>query len=106
MIINGLDDKLREVVAGLNQAETVRREKYGYGYSESVHKWHLRPGRKYYKINVGTSGAFLVEKETGELFNIKAYGVADRNKKRKADIGNIFTVDPTELHSRRYNYLR
>ena len=29
-----------------------------------------------------------------------------KNKKQKADIGNIATVDPTWLHSKRFNYLR
>lgn len=52
------------------------------------------------------SGAFLCDLETGELYNIKAYGVPDYNKKVKADIGNIATVDPKELHQRRWNYLR
>ena len=53
-----------------------------------------------------TSGAFLVEKTTGEIYNIKAYGVPDHNKKAKANLGNITTVDPAVLHSKRYNYLR
>ena len=95
MNINGLDEALKRVLAGLNEIT-----------SDPNNIWHLKPGRKYYKLNCGTSGAVLVEKDSGELFNIKAYGVADRNKKRKADIGNILTCDPAELHSRRWNYHR
>ena len=57
-------------------------------------------------IDIGTSGAYLVEKTTGELFNIKAYGVADRNKKAKADIGSVWNVNPAELLRKRFNYLR
>lgn len=64
------------------------------------------PRRKFIAIDIGSSGAFLVERTTGELFNIKAYGVPDRNKKRKADIGNVATVDGAALLSKRYNYLR
>jgi hypothetical protein len=48
----------------------------------------------------------MVERSTGELFNIRGYGKIDRNKKAKADIGNIQTVDPRELLSKRWNYLR
>lgn len=62
--------------------------------------------RKYIAIDVGTSGAWLVEAESGEIFNIKGYGVPDRNKKRKADIGNILTVGPLTMLAKRYQYLR
>lgn len=48
----------------------------------------------------------MVDRNTGEIFNIKAYGVPDRNKKIKADIGNVRTVDPEKMHSLRWNYLR
>ena len=61
---------------------------------------------KFIAIDIGLSGAYLVEKATGELYNIKAYGVPDRNKKVKADIGNVFTVNATELLNKRWNYLR
>ena len=62
-------------------------------------------GRKFLYIDIGHSGAFLVEKKTGELYNIKAYGQADYNKKRKADLGNVFTADPVKVFRNRYNYL-
>lgn len=62
--------------------------------------------RKFVVIDIGTSGAYMVERATGELFNIKGYGVPDRNKKRKADLGNVTTANGAELLKRRYNYLR
>lgn len=65
-----------------------------------------RVGRKFAHVNVGTSGAWMVEVATGEIYNIQGYGKPDYNKKRKADIGNVFTVDAREMHKRRYNYLR
>jgi len=49
---------------------------------------------------------YLKTEHTGEIFNIKAYGQVDKNKKLKADIGNLETVDPEDMHRRRYNYLR
>ena len=35
----------------------------------------IKDGRKYTKIDVGTSGRFMVVNATGEIFGIKAYGV-------------------------------
>jgi len=65
-----------------------------------------KEGKKFVYLDCGTSGAFLIEKTTGELFNIKGYGVPDYNKKQKANIGNVATVEPETLHRQRYNYLR
>lgn len=39
--------------------------------------------RKYVALDSGTSGAFLLDKSTGDIFNIKAYGVP------KSKVGNI-----------------
>ncbi len=70
------------------------------------HTWHWKPRKKFYAVDEGSSGYFLIERETGEIFNIKGYGVADRNKKVKANLGNIFTADARMLYEKRYNYLR
>lgn len=43
----------------------------------------VKERRKYVALDSGTSGAFLVDKNTGDIFNIKAYGVP------KARVGNI-----------------
>lgn len=92
------------VIAGLNEAEQSRHTALGYcGFAPD--KWHLKPRAKYRAIDCGTSGAFLVD-AAGELYNISGYGRPDMNKKRKANLGNIATVDPDWLHSKRYNYLR
>lgn len=65
-----------------------------------------RVGTKFIYIDFGGSGAYLVEKTTGEIYNIaSAYGVPDKNKKVKADLGNIFTADPQFVYERRWNYL-
>ena len=58
-----------------------------------------------YKLEAA-SGCFLIELGTGELYNIKGYGVPDYNKKKKSDIGNVFTVDAAWLYGKRWNYLR
>jgi len=99
---------IQELVDGLNEIESARpyalHMKSMGGWWD---QWHIKKeGRKFIYLNCGSSGAFLIEKATGELYNIKGYGVPDYNKKQKADIGNLETVDPAILHTKRYNYLR
>lgn len=70
-----------------------------------------KKGRKFLYLDFaqphgGYSGGWLVEAETGEIFNIKGYGVPDYNKKKKANLGNVSTADPARVHAGRWNYLR
>ena len=50
---------------------------------------HIKPGKKYTKVDVGRSGKFMVVNETGEIFGIKAYGVIHRGHA----YGTLETVD-------------
>ena len=104
MVSTELNERLNQVVAQLNGLEAARHALNGYTHAPDVVRWSERT--KYCAIDIGSSGAWLVDKESGELFNIKAYGVADQNKKRKANLGNIYTCDVAVLHTKRYNYLR
>lgn len=98
-------NRINEIVAALNVIEAERHLAAGYSHKPDLVTSKVRS--KFVAIDFGYSGAFLVEKSTGELYNIKSkYGVPDYNKKQKANLGNIFTVDPRQLHSRRWNYLR
>ena len=90
---------INELLDALNAIEAAKNDVF-------PRLWTAKTRTKFTAIDIGTSGAFLVEKATGELFNIKGYGVPDRNKKRKADIGNLATVDPAYLHAHQFNYLR
>ena len=36
---------------------------------------YVKPGRKYTKVDVGSSGKYMVENATGRIYGIKAYGV-------------------------------
>lgn len=75
----------------------------GRGYDN----FHVKKvGTKFLYIDCGGSGCFLVELATGELFNIKAYGVPNYNKHTKAPLGNVRNVDATWLLEHRWNYLR
>ncbi len=97
---------IERVLTGLNACQLEKDTQQGF---QNIDKWHVnekRKGKKFLYLDCGSSGAFLIEKETGELFNIKGYGVPDYNKKKKADIGNITTVNPETLLTKRWNYLR
>jgi len=39
----------------------------------------VKPGRKYTKVDIGTSGYFMVD-ENGNIFGIKGYGVVNKKK--------------------------
>lgn len=98
-------DHINRVIDGLNAVE----QEYLLGIDMNgniYNKWYMNERSKYVAIDCGNSGAFLVDKLSGELFNIKGYGVPDKNKKIKANLGNITTVNPRVLHSKRWNYLR
>ena len=41
-------------------------------------KAHIHIGPKYTRVDVGTSGKYMVVNATGEIFGIKAYGVIHR----------------------------
>ena len=107
-------NKIKEIIEDLNRAEKERLIKDGFtnsaffdekGELTQEHKWYFKEKRKYFYLDCGSSGAFLVDRE-GEIFNIKSYGTADKNKKLKADLGNINNVDVLELHKKRWNYLK
>lgn len=100
-------NELVSILSGIEQREHAKK------WQTPAERWCWKDCAKYVHINtrrhtdtVGHSGAFLVDKQTGELYNIKSYGVPDHNKKAKSDIGNVFTVDPEFLWSKRHNYLR
>ena len=68
--------------AALVEREQVARLKAEYpdypadmvGHDTAV---NVVPGRKYTKVDVGTSGKFMVD-EAGNIFGIKGYGVIHR----------------------------
>ncbi len=102
-----LFEHVTRVAAGLNDAEKHVNEARGFKIYDT---WHVsREGQRFVYLDCGGSGAFLVEKATGELYNIKGYGVADHNKKKKADLGNVAEYllpgQYLSLLARRYNYL-
>lgn len=49
----------------------------------------IKDGKKYIKVDQGDSGKYMIVKETGEIFGIKAYGVIHRGHK----FGTLDTID-------------
>lgn len=93
-----------QLVGDLNEIE--KRTHAALGYAQPADFWHIRERVKFDTIDCGPSGAFLVEKATGELYHISGYGRPDYKKKQKADLGNVMTADPETVHAKRWNYLR
>lgn len=48
----------------------------------------IKPGKKYTKINVGSSGKFMFNSEDCHLYFIKGYGVIDKKK----DFGSLLLI--------------
>lgn len=116
-----LNDYLMIVKEKLNYYESERLRQEGYtnecffnsnGSLTDSHKITLKEKKKYFYLDFGTSGAFMVLKEDiktkyyefkkGNVFNIKAYGTPNFNK----CYGVIFDLDIKKLHSLRYDYRR
>jgi len=89
-------ERLREV---LNQWHKAHRTDWATGYRTSNLEWkanfdtheekHAHIGAKYVRLDTGTSGAWMLEISTGNIFGIKGYGQVDRAK----CAGNI--LDPS-----------
>lgn len=95
-------DKLLELVKNWHE---VSKADYYKRYSDSVLSYDtlyphtIKEKKLYIYLDEGTSGAFIYEKSTGNIFKIKGYGVIDRKKL----IGNILTITGQDLLNRRWN---
>src|SRR3990167_3636725 len=72
LTIIGALDRLAQLI----EAETLERlHKDGITYEghERSTKVKIIPGRKYYKVNIGSSGKYMVDHD-GNIWGIKAYG--------------------------------
>lgn len=101
------EQKINQIVEQLNILEAEKLKKEGClnecffnsdGSLTDGYKVTSKEKKKYFYIDFGTSGAFMVEKATGNIFNIKSYGQVDIKKCR----GNIKDIDIKELHKKRW----
>lgn len=54
----------------------------------NMYKAKVIPGKKYTKVDLGSSGKFMIDAE-GNIFGIKAYGVIHRGH----NYGNLSTIN-------------
>ena len=72
--------QLIEQFAARVEADTKARFNTEYPALEREGNWNVevKPGRFYTRLDVGRSGKYMVENQTGRIFGIKAYGVIHR----------------------------
>jgi len=54
--------------------------------------------RKYFYLDAGTSGAFVVDKMSGDIFKIKSYGVPNKKK----FVGHVDEITGADLSRLRW----
>lgn len=74
---DSLEEKLEAFRALIetDKKEYMARNKYGDWQFDSISKTAVKIGKKYARMDVGQSGKYMVNMETGEIVGIKAYGV-------------------------------
>ena len=75
-----MKDKLERLAAKITaeQLEHHKREGLNFEGHEQYARAHFHIGKKYARIDVGTSGKYMVDLESGEIFGIKGYGVVHK----------------------------
>lgn len=73
-------DKVRRFAEVLEEQQKERLYKEKLDCAANLHNCKTRvvDGQKYIKVDVGTSGKYMIEKSSGIIFGIKAYGVIHR----------------------------
>jgi hypothetical protein len=65
---------------------------------DSLYPHTAKEKSKYIYLDEGTSGAYILEKATGDIYRIKGYGVINRARV----IGNLETITGTDLFLKRW----
>lgn len=81
-----MNDKLEKFRARVQTEQAERHNRQGFNFAPP--DVTIKPGKKYTKVDVGTSGKYMVTQD-GEIFGIKAYGVIHRGK----FYGTLDTID-------------
>ena len=71
------------------QIERLKKDDLGCDANILNSKVKAIEGKKYIKVDVGSSGKYMIPKTTGEIFGIKAYGVIHRGHK----YGTLQTIE-------------
>ena len=74
--------------------DQVKAAMAGYGGLANL-QVKVKPSRKYTKVNVGDSGRYMIENDTGNIYGIKGYGVVHRGHW----YGTLDTIDEWDWQS-------
>lgn len=85
------DEKLVALAALITDDGKQEYLSNGYTLEHHNNNWvaSIKPGKKYTKIDVGTSGKYMVDNATGEIFGIKGYGTIHRGHR----YGTLDTIE-------------
>jgi hypothetical protein len=74
------ETKLQHLMDLIRVQTELRYVKEGYTNMVHAHEWEVKSvyGPKYTKVDVGSSGKYMIVNDTGEIYGIKAYGVIHR----------------------------
>jgi hypothetical protein len=77
-----MQEKINKFVAMLehDQLEQLIKDNLACDGNVLGRKVHVEPKKKYININIGGSGAYMVDKETETIYGIKAYGVPHKGQ--------------------------
>lgn len=78
--MNTITNKIQALATKLEQDSIKRLEAEGLACEANIlnARTKVKEGKKYTKVDIGTSGRLMVENSTGNIYGIKAYGVIHR----------------------------
>ena len=90
------DPQLTKLVAAWGKLERAR---YAHSGIMDTHKsTHAIQGVKYIRLDIASSGAFMLQRSTGDVFCVKGYGKVDKRKR----VGNLSTLTAAKLYANRW----
>ena len=105
--MSAFSDKIEAFAKQLEIEQIARLHQNGLACDGNIRnaKTSVKKGSKYWKVDMGTSGKYMVEVETGIIYGIKAYGQVHK--------GHAYgTLDTTgdwswgDFHGVRWNHTR
>ena len=85
-----MEDKIKRFAELLEREQIEQLHKDNLACESNIFNCRVsvRPGKKYIKIDVGTSGKYMIDRD-GNIFGIKSYGVINRGH----FFGNLDTIN-------------
>ena len=75
-----MKEKIQAFAQKVEQEQIARMAEQGFSQIviDTSTKVTVKDGKKFTKVDIGNSGRYMVDNETGNIFGIKAYGVVHR----------------------------